>query len=249
MITTTTSSLPASSTVKKGSTKTCNRLLWDVNSEFNSDVLNVCSTSKTTVLRNKKKGLQCAKAVTFDKAVKTCKKLGGRVCNSEELSKNVLKTDKCDLTQQRVWTSTNCPLPGQVITQAGSSSFLSSERKECTTTGSGVDSTKLPFACCADFNEGEAFSNLVTSTGSTYIDLEFDFAAFDNIEVRYKSKRGRNLWTTVATTMPAWNARTGHGSITIENLAPNTVYKIEITPVVNGRSIRAQSIVMTEQTL
>jgi hypothetical protein len=186
---------------------------------------NVCSTGYTSGPISK----QCSGAVSFAQAQGICTRLGARICTADELSKDVAVGTGCDLEAQRVWTSTECPFPGQVLTQAASKEGLDAAPQLC----SSQEQDLMPVLCCGDY---EGFTNLVMDVFRNSASLSWEWPAYRNAEVSVRKVGRRSKWVSKG------QAVSGE-SFDIEGLMASTPYMVRIVPLSGSRKVFTQAVI------
>jgi len=198
----------------------------------------VCSTSLVLTKKGKGKEL-CSGDVTFDRAKDICAKRGARLCTADELSQDVGSDQICGYNTQRVWTSSECPFEGQVLTQAGASVFLRTVPKQCTKTTSF-----LPVYCCADQKKDEYFQNLNVKATSREISLTWNWKVYPNAQVSLRkasASKGNVVWSTPQDAREILMG--GDASISLSALEAATRYAIRITPLSDdAKLVKSQAV-------
>ena len=219
------------------SEKTCEQLPSFVTSASSPNKA-VCSTSLVVHRQGKRAG-SCSKDVSFDVAKDMCAKRGARLCTADELSQDVGADQVCGYSSKRVWTSSQCPFEGQVLTQAGSSAFLRSVPKQCTKT-----TATLPVYCCADQKHDQFFQNLAVNATTKEISLTWDWKVYPQAQVSLRkasASKGNVVWVTPDSTKEV--AMGGEASAILSALEAATRYAIRITPLnEDQRPIKSQAV-------
>jgi len=207
------------------SEKTCEQLPTFATSPSSPNKA-VCSTALVQTKKGKGKEL-CSGEVTFDRAKDMCAKRGARLCTADEISQDVGSDQVCGYSAQRVWTSSECPFEGQVLTQAGSSVFLRTVPKQCTKATS-----LLPAYCCADQKKDEYFQNLNVNATAKEISLSWNWKVYPSAQVSLRkasASKGNVVWSTPQTAKQI--PMGGDASVALSKLEAATRYAIRITPV------------------
>jgi len=214
----------------------CNKLRWKV-STFSKNKKK-CSTAKFNLKKGKgKKSAKCAQPVEYSAAEATCVQFGARVCSSQELQEDVGRAVSCKSDKKRVWTSSECG-NGQHISQGATSKSIKAKAPQCTD-----KIRKLPFLCCADFKQGQEFSNFEASVTKNSAVVEFNWPAYKYTEVSYKLPKQKK-WATPTKVLH----NNGHASVEIDNLVAGSKYVVRIIPRIKKRLVRSQTHFFTIET-
>lgn len=228
------------------STMSCDVLNWPVNPT--STNTKVCATSQVQPQTPTK----CSRATNFASAKSLCSKLGARVCTAEELDQGVAVGTGCGADNKRVWTSTACPLSGQVMTQAGDPSLLKDIGKECSSI-----SENFQVRCCADFKDGDSFELLDTLSAKGSVTLRVKYSAFNKITASYRplnpilrSSNDKVRWVTPSKTRNVILSNSGEATIQFSGLKPAWEYEVRVTPLYSARSEQRpkQSVIILVKT-
>lgn len=207
------------------SEKTCEQLPSFVTAASSPNKA-VCSSSLVQQKVGKRAGV-CSGDVTFDVAKDMCARRGARLCTADELSQDVGADQVCGYSSKRMWTASQCPFEGQVLTQAGSSAFLRSVPKQCTKT-----TATLPVYCCADQKRDQYFQNLAVNATSREISLTWNWRVFPHAQVSLRkasASKGNVVWVTPQSAKDVTMG--GDASVSLSSLEATTRYAIRITPL------------------
>jgi len=229
------------------SEKMCDELVGFVTSPSSPNKA-VCSTAAVQLKKGKGKA-QCSGAVTYAAAQAMCDMRKARLCTADELSQDVGDDELCGYNNQRVWTSTECPFEGQMLTQAGASAFLHQVPKQCT----DVD-TPLPVYCCADQRAHAYFRNLEVVPGQDEISLSWNWQIYANAQVSVmkvtNSSKGEDATTWQTPAAGGKVKMGGDASIQLTALNAGTRYAIRITPMTkDNKLVKSQMVEFRASTL